>query len=294
MTFIRLILRLITFFFLLVGTVSCTELVRDVYSDFESFPTVNSILAEGNPLVLHLSYTGGIDSMPLSFVENAKIDLYIDDVFYEQLKYTEKGNYYSQIKVESKKEYSCKVVIPNLDTIVCTQIIPDHCQIIGIEYIYFAGKTEDGTSYSAIKVSFKNEIADRRFYELKVKYLIYNEDKIDWYYAWMPAITDKIILNEGLQIPLFSNEMINDSVYTVTLNINSFGIENIDEMKESPFSFLVELRSVTYDYYRYKKLFSLGESGNSALYSNVINGNGIFAGYSVFVSDTIIPEPYEN
>jgi len=101
---------------------------------------------------------------------------------------------------------------------------------------------------------------------------------------------------------LFSNEIINDSLYTLTLNYTtgSAGSRNGGPMRTQIYPFVVELRNLTYEYYRFKKQLYLYEKGrwadgitssmtNANVYSNIENGYGVFVGYSSVVSDTITP-----
>jgi hypothetical protein len=276
---------------------SCKTLVTDEFPDFKSVPTVNSILVEGKPLSVEVSLTGGLDSLPLSIVTNATIDLYINGKFSEQLDYTEDRNYTSTAIVEAGKEYKCKVVIPGRDTIVCSQTLPKPSPILNVEHINIAGRDDEGTTYPAIKLTFSNDPSERRYYEVFIRYF---QGAIT-----IHTIIDPVILNEGLPIALFSNELIQDSIYTMTLNYTNgqSSSSNGGPFRTTLFPIVVELRSVSYDYYRYKKQYYLYAEGKDAgitesmtaspLYSNIESGYGIFAGYSVFATDTITPEPYE-
>jgi hypothetical protein len=286
---------------------SCRELVQDDFPDFETVPTVNSILLEGKPLSVLVSMTGKIDSLPLSAINNAIIDLYIDGDFGEQLENTGSGTYTSKVIIEAGKEYRCKVAIPNRDTIVCSQTLPEASPILKIEHINITGRNEEGTTYPAIKLTFRNNKEEQNYYEVVIKYFLPFDDQPGQHIAWLQTIIDPIILNEGLPIALFSNEIIEDSVYTMTLNYANGSSQSNGggPFRTTLFPLVVELRSVTYDYYRYKKQYYLYQKGITAdgllspvtaspLYSNIENGYGIFAGYSVFATDTITPERYEN
>jgi hypothetical protein len=292
---------------------ACRSLVSDVFPDFETVPAVNSFLVEGEPLSVLVSMTGKIDSLPLPVVNDAIIDLYIDGEFGGQLENTGSGNYTSNTIIRKGKEYRCRITIPNRDTIVCKQTLPEPNPIIKIQHINIAGRNQEGTTYPAIKFTFKNDITERRYYEVDIKCFIkhpawkYEDEYMETLSANILTITDPVLLNEGLPIALFSNEIIDDSVYTMTLNYSGGGSssQNGGPWRTNLHPLIIELRSVTYDYYRYKKQYYLYNEGRwadgltntnppSPLYSNIENGYGIFAGYSVFFSDTITPEPYDN
>ena len=292
-------------------TSSCQTLVTDDFPDFEKAPTVNSILVAGKPLSVHFSLTGGLDSMPLPTVSNAVVDLYIDGEFAEKLENTGEGTYSSSTLVEAGKEYKCNVIIPGYDTVVYSQTLPEASRILNVEHINIAGRNEEGVSYPAIKVTFKNSLSELTYFEVVIKcfsiYRPWGSDivQVEEVSTWLQSIVDPVLLNEGLPIALFSNEMIEDSIYTMTINYETGGAESINgSWYASLYPFIVELRSVTYDYYRYQKQYYLYAEGKDAdfmetatampLYSNIENGYGIFAGYSVFATDTITPEAYED
>jgi hypothetical protein len=118
-------------------------------------------------------------------------------------------------------------------------------------------------------------------------------------------ITDPVLLNEGIPLTVFSNELIESDSYTMTINYTSGNYtSNGNGWNTELYPLVIELRAITYDYYMYLKQLYLYETGryptdvgggavtNFNLYSNIPGGYGIFAGYSWVVSDTIVPEPY--
>ncbi len=245
-----------------------------------------------------MSLAEKVDTQRLGFVENANVDLFINDEFTETLACVGEGIYQSKCVVQSLKRYTCKVMIPGFDTILCEQVIPDSPIIKSIEQINFAGKDEEGTSYPAVKVTFKNNLENVVYYEVEITLLKGHSNGM----ATIHTITDPVILNEGLPIPLFSNELIKDSVYTLKLNYstgNAFSSNNAP-FRTTLYPYVVELRQVSEDYYRFKKQLYLYENGlwadgiinsmtNTNIYTNIENAYGIFAGYSIAVSDTITP-----
>ncbi|MCF8360903.1 MAG: DUF4249 domain-containing protein [Prolixibacteraceae bacterium] len=289
---------------LLIFTNSCNDLVQDEFPDYPASPTVNSILVEGEPVELHLSRAGGLDSLSLPAINNAAVELWVDDSFSETMEHAGNGVYVSNEIARPLKTYTCKVAIPGEEPIECSQALPEPTPILNIEHIQIAGWDEEGTSYPGIKLTFPNSTTNREYFEVVVFYYYYDEGIRT---AQIHTINDPVILNEGLPIALFSNEIISDSVYTLILNYKSGGAasHNNGPFRAILLPLKVELRTLTYDYYRYKKQYYLYEQGRyadglinavtaSPVYSNIENGYGIFAGYSVSVSDTITPEPYED
>jgi len=119
------------------------------------------------------------------------------------------------------------------------------------------------------------------------------------YTAYPGPVTDPILKSEGLPIHVFSNELIKVNEYTITLNFTngSFSSSGDDVLVANLRPTILELRSVSYDYYRYAKqkyLYEVNfqpEFGRSnptfSLYSNIDKGYGIFAGYASAFSDTL-------
>jgi hypothetical protein len=267
---------------------SCKEFVTSDFPDTEPKVTVNGILHVGDTLRLHLSLSGKIDSQKINFVDDATIDLFIDDKFSEQLIYSGKGNYISKEIVMPNKKYSCKVTVPGFSEVNCSQTIPDATEIIKMENMPFAGKDEYGYPYSSVKITFTNNLNNKKYYEIAIRK------------GYFHTFTDPVLLYEGLPLPLFSNEIIDDTMYTLTLNYTA-GISNYPTNIDT-LPFMLELRSVSYDYYCFKKQYYLYEKGTWAdglinmgtavpLHSNIENGNGIFAGYSSYYSNKIASSP---
>jgi hypothetical protein len=306
------IFRFIWLSTILFVALSCRELVTDDFPEYPPSPTVNSFLVAGKTIAVNLSMAGKLDSLLLPAINNAEIELFIDGKLTDKLENTGKGNYTSSIVVEPIKTYTCKVIIPEQDTIVCSQTLPEPNPIIKIEHVNIAGRDEEGTTYPAVRITFKNDKSVQKYYEISIRFYVKHhswgdeEEYLESRFVQIPTITDPVLLNEGLQIMLFSNELIQDTVYSMTLNYSTGQSSSSGgSYRTTLFPFVVELRSITYDYYRYKKQYYLYEQGTwadgltnttapSPLYSNIENGYGIFAGYSVFASDTITPEPYDD
>jgi hypothetical protein len=154
-------------------------------------------------------------------------------------------------------------------------------------------------TYPAVKFTFSNTKNENCYYEARIRLIKYGSEQI----ADMYNIVDPVLLNEGLPLSVFSNELITDTAYTMTINYftGSASSTNGGPMTTTLYPFILEFRSVSYDYYQFarqKYLYDTGRfpefglSSNQAfqLYSNVKNGYGIFAGYSSVISDTITPQ----
>lgn len=298
--------KILSFIFIIIyafSFTSCTTFVSDQFPEFTTKLTLNSILVEGNSLQVHVSLAENIDSTEIEIVEDAEVVLYADGEYLEQLTHLGNGVYESTHIINSLTAYVCSVKTPDFTEIICTQTLPRSSEILNIEHINIAGIDEEGISYPAIEITFENDPDILSYYEIVIWLL--GTSPLNPFYkrsADVVEIVDPIILSEGLPLALFSNEEINDSSYTMVINYKTGGKSSFNNgiIRTSLHPFIVELRTVTYDYYRYKKQLYLYQNGllpdgitspmnNSSLYSNIKKGFGIFAGYDVCETDTITP-----
>lgn len=263
---------------------------------------VNALLIEGDTLSVNISMAEKLDTNRLGFVDNARVELFVNDTFVEELQYTENGEYKSTTFIEANQKYTCKVFVPGFDTIICEQLTPDIPRILDIKHINIAGKDEEGVSFPAIELTFENNFKNKDYYEIEINYIQIFRDTSYSRVSSLKTIVDPVLLNEGLPLALFNNVLISDSVYTMNINYSnnvSYSIGG-SHRRAGLYPIVVELRKVTEDYYRFKKQLYLYESGlwadgvltsmtNNNIYSNIENAYGIFIAYSATVSDTITP-----
>lgn len=291
--------KLITIIVFLFTLSACRELVQDEFPDFMPVPTINSILVAGNTLKVHVSLAGKIEEKQLDYVQNAEVQLYVNELYIENLVHQEKGIYSSQTLVEPLNTYQCQLIIPGYDTITCSNTIPAPSELSGIVHINNAGKNEEGTTYPAIQFTFSNNSQKEQYYEAIIRLFTSDYEQA----GQIHTITDPLIQNEGLPLAIFSNELIVGTSYTMAINYTTGSDYYINgSWHVDLYPLIVELRSVSYDYYQYLKKYYLYEIGrfpdivggvvtSFPLYSNIENAYGIFAGYSMVVSDTIYPVP---
>ena len=278
---------------------SCKEVVQSEFPDVEKTPVVNSILKSDSTLIINLSYSASLNFGKIEYIKNATIRFFVDDNLEETISNAEDGMYISNITIASGKKYNCEIDIPGYEMITCEAIIPLRAKIINITHKNFAYTDAEGTIFPAVVLTFENNINTSEYFEIVIKALRKNwEGEERNIYAWLVGIDDPVIINEGLPIAVFSDELITDSIYTMSLNYFTGGSSG---NTADTYPYIVELRSINYDYYKYlKQLYLFKQAVNSdnltgstppvQIYSNVENGYGIFAGYSNFISDTIFPE----
>jgi len=288
----------VTLLILLINC-SCRELVTDEFPGFTPVPAVNSILIAGKPLKVHVSLAEKLDTNQLTLVNDANISLYIDGNYAENLFPDENGLYFSSSIVEPLRSYKLEIKVPGYETITCTEILPAPSPIFNIIHTSYAGKDEEGVIYPSITFSIRTNTSERQYFEVIIRL---HPDEYEML-ATLKKITDPVLLNEGLPLTIFSNEIIRDSVYTMTINYftGGYGSSGGGPSYTDLYPLIIELRSCSGSYYHFVKQKYLYEKGRFPefpaasinavpLYSNIPGGYGIFAGYSVVVSDTLFPK----
>jgi len=282
---------------------SCHELVQNEFPDFTEVLTVNSFLIADSTVKVKVSLAAKMDSLPLKNVDQAVVQLYIDGIFNDTLVSVGNGLYTSNKAVEPGKTYKCTVNLAGYDEVTCTDSIPQPNAILKIEHILSAGIDEEGFTYPAIRFTFTNNPTEHRYYQVII--WLYEESiwrSNPWVSANLKEISDPVLLAEGLPMAVFSNDQIKGNSYTMQINYQS-GIYYTDPNNQNPklFPFVLEFRSISYNYYQYLKQLYLYYQGRYPeflsgvgsvypLHSNVENGYGIFAGYSTSFSEIIHPE----
>ncbi len=292
MIMMRIILLL--FMFVLSG---CREKVYDSFPTFEKVPVLNGFITCDSIVAVHISMATKLEKGFINGAEDAMVHFYEDSGSQIILKNEKEGWYRAQSRLESGHTYHCKVQIPGFTTINASAQIPAKPVLLNLEHIAIAGKDSEGTIYPAIDFTFENIPYEITYYEAVIR-LIGRENS-----AELISISDPVLLEEGLQIALFSNLSILENTYTMRLNYttgsaSSTGIAG--EWRTNLYPFVFELRKVSKDYYLHRRSLSIYETGRYPnftlsgipifnVYSNIENGYGIFASYSSILSDTIYP-----
>jgi hypothetical protein len=276
---------------------SCRDLVENTPASIEPRPVLNSLIKAGNPISAHISLTSGMDTLPLTGLKDAIVELFVDDEFAEILHSAEVGWFISSVVAQAGKSYSLRLQIPGHEMVTASTTIPQPFALLNINHIAIAGKERHGDTHPAVHFTFENNPEIELFYEVHIRLFKYKYVSS----AELRAIVDPVLLNEGIPLLLFSNQLMTDDHYTMKVNYTTGSHSGVDgRLVTNLYPFVVELRSVSKDYYlftRQKHLYETGrfpEFGLGAniafpLYSNVEDGYGIVAGFSSVVSDTIYP-----
>lgn len=252
--------------------------------------------------------TRHLDEKPLVY-SGLQVELFEDGVFKTQYKFDYDTNrtYISPYKPIPGHQYTCKAHIRTQNgeerNLSASTEMPVATPILNVSTKAYAGYDTDGRLYSSIDISFPVVRGAKKYYEILLYRFTRNEAPIlpkDRYQIeflgdlkQLAVITDPVLLQEGLPLAVFSSEHIQDSIYTMHLNFypdmgyNSSTGEIVGNLR-----LFVNLRSLSYEYYLYRKSIYLYEQGRfssgigshgnpSQIYSNVKNGYGIVAAFSL-------------
>lgn len=308
---------LLLLFAAMLGFTSCRKQVPGYeYPDFDPEPTMNAVLINGEPIQVYLTMAQRLDSVHPAACTDAEVLLYRDGEFVEQLAHCGDGCYKGSAVAEALHEYSCKVVIPGYDTLYAHTEVPAQPVVKDVNIIENATLDEEGNACPAIMITFKTDPDKRLYYQSSIDAAFF------YYYYYLGMIynstgtrgsmnhsintDDPVLLNEGSDLLLFSNEIISDTTYTLKVNasFNSHSYSSsgqavtFDSIVRSGYV-VVSMSGIAESCYQYRKsqeafqapdaytnLF-LGTITPLNLYSNVENGRGLFTAIAPVTCDTV-------
>lgn len=284
------------YFLLFILFSSCTKEVDIALPPIESKLVVTSLFTADSLLKVHISKSVSITDTADLIVENATATLYKNGTFLEILDYDSNGFYISTNILKTTENYEIKVEAPSFQQVQSIAQIPEQVKLIATNFTQNAGVDEEGDNFSTVSIQFHDQESTQDFYEIQFyeEHLGYEDEK--FVYGFGGFSYDPIIKAEGDQeyypdYLLLSDELINGE--SVNLDINFFDRSSSDRTLK----IYLEFRAVSRDYYLYKKSLMRhlanqfpdiwdGTGEPAQLFTNIKNGYGIFAGYTVD-SDTV-------
>lgn len=284
---------------------SCVKEVKLEFDGYEKKVVINSFFSPDSVFKVHLSYTAKPLDTAISIVENAKIELWSNNKKIDVLTYLSNGYYVSSIIAKNSIPYTIKVIVPNFDTIYATDTIPEDV-LYQLEKNIIYSKIIGDYLYSTVFFNI-NDLIKRDYYELffTIKlsdvfdngFIIYK----NFFKTQSNIITDE--LNFSFDNNTFTNVTFSDKYFnnTITNFVIDYESNKIypSEIDTSMFVIL-QINKISNTYYKYKKslteidfITSLPDYQNINqdfyVYTNIINGLGIFAGFNPKL-DTLIYE----
>ncbi len=294
---------------------ACVKQIDYIVDESDKQPVVNCFFTNDTCFILHLSKTQTInDSADNNFIPNADLTIFSDNKTYS-LQYIDSGKYFSNFNPNINKPYFLDVKFENFH-LTSDNIIPKPSKIISVDSFFKSGYSfEDKSNFFTVNIKIIDNHNEDNFYELVIqnKNVYYSEYYNETVYIYkdsyfptdqVPAIANETQCFSHSGLFFKDNFITTDSIIEIPINfnINSPMIcNNGNCIAEGSFYFI--LKTVSKDYYLYyKSIFMAREIFNTAgtinsltnlsftnkpikIYSNINNGQGIFAGYSI---DTFI------
>ncbi len=246
--------------------------------------SVGCFLKQNDTVKVYLTYTKQTDKDFLyypafDFVTNADVYIYEENKLKEKLTYIKQGYYKSlnYMPVENKK-YQIKINVPGFDTILAETFIPKFKDLDTIFYENI-NKTEpddDFEKYFArLNIKFTDNASEQNFYMITM---------FNW---WTYYQTENIIIKDiietdrriGASELFFNDNLINGQNYNMQIDVAYKGRDTVAVYMD-----YCNISNEMYKFFKTKYLLQKTYDNPFAepviIYSNVVNGAGIFAGYS--------------
>lgn len=290
--------KLIFLIISLIPFISCRKVLDIELPSKDGKIVINSFFNNNEQLTVNISKSLHIlDNVESKLLNDAIVNIYEDNVFKEKLTNINNGNYITNFIPSKGKTYKVSVSYSSLKDAYSENSIPATTNIISVDSstVYSTnnsginGNGESNPQYQ-LKIKFKDPESIKNYYSLKLYHknqgYIYKNTNYQDYYPMYFSSNDLIIESwQFNETAYFSDDFIDGKVYEIIINIDKYNLPYIDN------EVIIELNSVSKEYFLYCKSYNLYQSVNNnpfsepvQVFNNIENGFGIFAGYS---SDTL-------
>lgn len=281
---------------ILLALWGCRKEVNIDLDDRDKKIVLNSILSQGDPILVNLSLSKGIleDDYPMDYIENGLVILSKNGVAIDTLSHDSNGNYISKFQPETAI-YEIDVWSPQYNKVHTSTEIPSPVSISSIDTASVTGYEQrfDFTyEYQALECRLKitDPPNETNFYLLSVENEVHDSlsgiFKLPVYYRSPDPVlaSDKnnyVSLPGGDYGALFTDEIFNGTTYRLVIHVERYAfMEGYNKM-------VFKLHSLNRELFLYLKsleLYNQSKFGAFSepvqVYSNIENGFGIFCGYS--------------
>ncbi|TDO03366.1 DUF4249 domain-containing protein [Sunxiuqinia elliptica] len=260
---------------------ACQKIIEIELPEQELVPVVNCLFTEGEPFKVHLSRVKAADSKTYAAIDDASVKLFDGDEFLGTLNSEGEGVYLdSAFLPKIGHSYSLEIKSPDDDAIRVEDFLPGiSLQVLGHHFIQNAGIDDEGQSYSELRIELSDSEDSENFYGISVLAdpgvgklfpleITSNDTKI----------TNEIIVEDYPDILVFRDDQFNASTTVVSVRF-SYDIAThfrLYSFSSDAFSYIRSL--IIHNYTKEYDFWEVYEP--IAVYSNVENAYGIFAGYS--------------
>ncbi len=309
--------KIILFFLILLLTQACTKEVNLEDYKLQAKICLYGVFKADDYLTVNITKTStSLNEPSVTNITDAKVILWSDGIKIEELSQDSAGYYSTKTyKMQTGKTYTITVDVNGFEQVRATDSIPVEVSVVK-HNVEFYNYVVDEQLYSTVRFQINDNEKDSNYYLLSINSEDNDTIEKDTNYRVIPCRSDDpvIIFDENHTnnfIPgtyfyvIFNDKSFDGSLKTLNINYltdsSLYGSSIVPNIKESKF---ITLRNVSKNMYLYFKSINTEDAidnydaqfndylfkGNNYyynLYSNVENGIGIFAGYSVCV-DTFI------
>ncbi len=284
------------FLLLVILTNSCVKTIDVDMPKDESKQVLNCLFTADKVIKARLNKSVSITDFGFSdVIDSADITLFEDDVEIETLTY-DAGYYKSSILPQIYKKYKLVSVVAGLKTVTAEDIAPSEPIINDVEFIEEAYYDASyGGIYGKTTITLEDGGTGENFYEIAVVRTYFDENSEETIVrpTGIRLCSDALVLNELDEQGYPTHLVFSDKSFYGDTTSLTFDFVNHFEDNLTPISYKVIIRSITEDYYKFKRrlnrhTYFRGEDIWDVLieplhmYTNVDNGFGILAGYNEY------------
>lgn len=273
---------------LAIGVGSCEKRLEIDAPEHESKIVVNSIFNPDSTFEVEVTRTKAITAAQgPNYIPNAVVEIFEDGVLLESLQFRRvgvKGSYKASVAMpKTAHDYTVQVSAPNYTAVSSLNTIPRKVEVVDAA---MENQVVNGTKVEADLVfDFQDESSEMNYYHVvlyrpMLKYnAATNTYEVGEYIKQDFELRDLNATENYNDGYIFTDADFNGQKKELRLSLNTYYDSNAAAVDHV----LVELRSVSKDYYLYHKSFSEQhfnfDNRIIDVHTNVTNGYGIFAGY---------------
>jgi hypothetical protein len=273
---------------LIVLFASCSKDVKIDIANPAGKIVVNSFFSPQGTLIVNVSKSISILAADtLNYINNAEVQLFQGDSLLGQLTYTQNGIYSLPIALLSTEDYDISVSVPNMKTVSSQDTIPVQVPMLSFDTISFNDK------YLYCEISFRDIPQTTNYYLLEVtsKFPVLNSGSVLSKYIEM-SISDNIAENGGngdkRQRIFFSDDKIQGAEYDLSFLLEKEPI--LKSLQDGSNTVYVNFQTISAAYYKYLETYYEAQTKQMDVYTNIVNGYGIFAGYNLSQDSIVIQQ----
>ena len=261
---------------------SCETDLDDSSIKFTPRLVVNSFVNSDDWFSVQVSKTIPMsDTTAPDFIENAKVVVNDGSQDFTLTYNLGLSKYLASFKPVAGKQYTVQVSMPDFATAKGQMTLPNKLNSPKSTWLDNTGVDPDGFATGTLTCHIADPQSERNYYEIN----LYRFDDFIQEWVIMPPTTTDPFLSQNTVKTDLGGYLLDDRTFNGGKRtfdfITSFGSAG------STYKYLVEVRSLSDEYYRYlQSVANYRKSSNlfsdpTPIYSNIINGRGICAGASI-------------